>query len=156
MANMLSHLLVSLILASCCCLSLAAKGEGGSKADLRQRHVADEVIVKFVAGASEDDKGKALGKNKEKKADRKETLDSSNGELMVVKLKGKSVQDAINDIGADNKVVSASVQAPADAMALNLICICSYHESGTASSALPCLCASCHWYHMSLLLSMEI
>jgi hypothetical protein len=93
-------------LSSCCCLALAAKGEGGSKADIEQRHIADEVSVKFVAGASEDDKVKALGKSKDTKADRKETLDRSDGELMVVKLKGKSVQDAINDIGADDKAVS--------------------------------------------------
>jgi hypothetical protein len=61
-----------------------------------------------VAGASEDDKVKvkALGKSKDTKADRKETLDRSDGELVVVKLKGKSVQDAINDIGADDKAVS--------------------------------------------------
>jgi hypothetical protein len=62
--------------------------------------------MKFVAGASDSSKHGVLSKNNGRRQFTVTGLSGYQGELMVVKLKDKSVKDAIKDLGADASVVS--------------------------------------------------
>ncbi len=75
-------------------LLAAEKGHSGRTANLTFSHVTDEVLVKFKAGVSEATKAAALNKGK---GSRKERLSKTTAdELMLVKLTGNSVANAIN------------------------------------------------------------
>jgi hypothetical protein len=79
----------------------AAPGFSGAHANLAKRHAPDEVLVQYRAGVTAAQKGAARGRAA---AESVQTVSDHGKELELVRMRGKSVAEAILAIGQDANV----------------------------------------------------